>query len=159
MEKLFKNNEEFENEAIGKVTGEIPDWLNGVLVRSGPGKWDLDESFSLNHFLDGCAMMVKFEFDQRNKKVTAKSRYLKSNAYQKMCTLKRPVYTEFGTQAYTDTTKSIFSRVFSKIVPSDLTDNNLSNIYKINDEVFMTTESCNIWKVCPNNLDSLLKVS
>ena len=103
-------------------------------------------------------MMVKFEFDQKEKCVRSKSRFLQSNAYQKMCALKRPVFTEFGTPAYTDTTKSIFSRVFNKIVPSDLTDNDLSNIYRIKDEVYMTTESCNIWKIDPKNLDSLLKV-
>lgn len=161
MENMFNNLEEFENEAIGRVQGEIPEWLNGVLIRSGPGKWDLEENpkFSLNHFLDGCAMMVKFEFDSKSKEVRAKSRFLQSNAYQKMCSIKRPVYTEFGTQAYPDTSKSFFARAFNKIVPSDLTDNDLSNVYKINDdEVFMTTESCNIWKIDPRSLETLQKV-
>lgn len=39
MERMFDNNQEFESEAIGKITGTIPDWLNGTLIRSGPGKW------------------------------------------------------------------------------------------------------------------------
>ena len=159
MENMFNNVQESENEAIGKIEGQLPEWLDGVLIRSGPGKWDLDENFSLNHFLDGCAMMCKFEFDSKNKTVRAKSRYLQSNAYQKMCDIKRPVYTEFGTQAYPDTSKSFFARAFNKVVPSDLTDNDLSNVYKINDnEVFMTTESCNIWKIDPRSLDTLKKV-
>ena len=38
MERMFDNNQEFESEAIGKITGTIPDWLNGTLIRSGPGK-------------------------------------------------------------------------------------------------------------------------
>lgn len=156
---MFNNQEEFENEAIGKVEGQIPDWLDGVLIRSGPGKWDLEEKFTLNHFLDGCAMMVKFEFDSKNKTVRAKSRFLQSNAYQKMVHIKRPVFTEFGTQAYPDTSKSFFARTISRVVPSDLTDNDLSNVYKIDDEVFMTTESCNIWKIDPKSLDTLQKVS
>ncbi|KAK4337204.1 hypothetical protein RND71_043303 [Anisodus tanguticus] len=59
--------------------------------------------------------------------------------------------------AYPDQSKSAFARFFNKIVPSDLTDNDISNVYKINDEVFMTTESCNIWKIDPKNLDSLQK--
>lgn len=37
MEKLFENNQEFDNEAVGKVTGEVPEWLDGVLIRTGPG--------------------------------------------------------------------------------------------------------------------------
>ena len=161
MENMFNNQEEFENEAIGKIVdGQLPDWLNGVLIRSGPGKWDLEENFSLNHFLDGCAMMVKFEFDSKNQTVRAKSRFLKSDAYHKMCTIKRPVFTEFGTKAFPDTTKSFFARALNKVVPSDLTDNDLSNVYKINDdEVFMTTESCNIWKIDPKSLNTLQKVS
>jgi len=159
MEKMFYNREEIETEAVGKISGEIPDWLNGILIRTGPGKWDLDKDFTLNHFLDGCAMMVKFEFDQKNKTVRAKSKFLKSNSYEKMCKLKRPVYTEFGTQAYSDTTKSIFARAFNKIVPSYLTDNDVANIYQINDEVFMTTESCNIWKVDPCSLKSLQQIN
>jgi len=159
MERMFEANKEFENDAVGTIEGEIPEWLNGTLVRTGPGKWDLDENFSLNHLLDGCAMMVRFDFDQKTKTVRSRSRYLKSMAYQKMCQLKRPVFTEFGTPAFTDTTKSVFSRMINKVVPSDLTDNDLSNIYKINDEVFVTTESCNIWRIDPNSLDSLDKVN
>jgi len=160
METLFYNKTENETEIVGKlVQGELPEWLNGTLIRTGPGKWDLDESFCLNHFLDGCAMMVKFEFDPKNKQVRAKSKYLQSEAYQKMCAQKRPVFTEFGTQAFTDQSKSMFSRVFSKIVPSDLTDNDISNIYKLKDEVYLTTESCNIWQINPSNLDSVQKVN
>ena len=159
MENLFKDNKEFENEALGKIKGEIPSWLSGTLIRVGPGKWNLDENFSLNHFLDGCAMMIRFEFNQKEKCVRAKSKFLQSDAYKKCCAQKRPVYTEFGTHAYTDTSKSVFARVFNKLVPSDLTDNDISNIYKINDnEIYLTTESCNIWRVNPKSLDSLAKV-
>lgn len=73
--------------------------------------------------------------------------------------LGRPVFTEFGTKAYTDTTKSVWKRVVNKVVPSDLTDNDISNIYKINDEVYVATESCNIWQVDTNNLGVKNKVS
>ena len=160
MEVLFRDAKENDREAVGRIDGQLPDWLNGSLIRTGPAKWDLDDDFSLNHYYDGCAMMVKFEFDQKNRCVRAMNRFLRSDAYKKCCSQKRPVFTEFGTQAFPDQSKSIFSRVLNKIVPSDLTDNDISNIYKINDdEVYMTTESCNIWQIDPNNLDSLSKVS
>jgi len=160
MQNLFRDNKEFEKDALGKIIGELPSWLSGTLVRTGPGKWDLDEEFSMNHFYDGCAMMVRFEFDQKEKCVRARSRFLNSDAYRKCCEQKRPVYTEFGTQAHTDHSRGLISRVFTRIVPSDLTDNEIANIYKINDdEIYMTTESCNIWKIDPNNLDGLLKIN
>lgn len=125
MENLFKTNQEHDNEAIGNIQGEIPGWLSGTLIRAGPGQWDLDKDFTLNHFLDGCAMMVNFQIDQKNKCVRAKSRFLRSDAYMKCCTQKRPVFTEFGTQAYPDTSKSFFARTFNKLVPKDLTDNDI----------------------------------
>lgn len=159
MENLFIDNKEFVNDALGKIDGEIPSWLSGTLVRTGPGKWNLDENFSLNHFYDGSAMMVRFEFNPKDKSVRARSRFLRSDAYQKCCTQKRPVYTEFGTQAFTDESKPLIMRMFNKVVPSDLTDNDISNIYKLNDdEIYMTTESCNIWRIDPTNLDTLVKV-
>ena len=159
METLFNTKVEHEKEAIGKVQGELPGWLSGTLVRTGPGKWQLDDQFALNHFLDGFAMMLRFEFDQLNQTVTGRSRYLRSEAYEKGCCQKRPVFTEFGTQAYPDQSKSFLARAFGKLVPSDLTDNDISNIYKINDnEIYMTTESCNIWQIDPHSLDSLQKV-
>ncbi|GBM54983.1 hypothetical protein AVEN_82531-1 [Araneus ventricosus] len=40
--------------------GNIPDWVEGQLFRLGPAKWDFDEDFSLNHWLDGSALMYKF---------------------------------------------------------------------------------------------------
>ena len=161
MENLFfKNIKECEQAVTGRITeGQLPGWLSGSLIRTGPAKWDLDDDFSLNHFYDGCAMMTKFEFDQKTGRVRAMNRFLQSDAYKKCCSQKRPVFTEFGTQAYSDQSKSIISRMLNKIVPSDLTDNDISNIYKINDdEIYMTTESCNIWQIDPNNLDSLSKV-
>lgn len=150
MDKLLKSVKEIPQEVVGKVKGQVPNWINGSLLRVGPGKWDLKDGFQLNHYLDGCAIVVKIKFDDG--KVTYSSRFVESDAYKKMMELGKPVFTEFGTRAYTDTTKSVWKRVVNKVVPSDLTDNDISNIYKINDEVYVATESCNIWQVDTNSL-------
>jgi carotenoid cleavage dioxygenase-like enzyme len=160
MENLSKLEDckEFENEAIGKITkGEIPSWLNGTLVRIGPGKWGLGESFTLNHLLDGYAMMVRFEFEQTDggqKRVRAKSRFLRSEAYKKWLSQKKSGYTEFGTPAYTDTSKS-----FERVNILKTSDNCNLNVFVIAKEVYLSNGSCYIWKIHPNTLDSLLKVS
>lgn len=139
-----------------KISGEIPVWINGSLLRVGPGKWDLKDGFRLNHYLDGCAIVVRIKFNDG--KVTYSSRFVESEAYKKMMELGRPVFTEFGTRAYTDTTKSVWKRVVNKVVPSDLTDNDISNIYKLNDDVYVATESCNIWQVDTKSLGVKNKV-
>lgn len=131
-------------------------------MRNGPAKWDLQPDFCLNHFFDGCALLTKFNFTADGsdglKKVTARTRYLRSDAYQKMEQVGRPVFTEFGTKAYPDTTKSMWSRLVNKLVPSDLTDNDFANVYQVHGELYASTESCNIWKLDPNDLRALHKV-
>lgn len=48
--------------------------------------------------------------------VSYMKKFLQSDAYKKAIVSKRPVYTEFGTKAYPDLTKNIFSRVISSVV-------------------------------------------
>jgi hypothetical protein len=43
------------------VTGSLPDWLSGTLLRTGPGKWDLGHG-QLEHWWDGLALLQRFTF-------------------------------------------------------------------------------------------------
>ena len=43
------------------LEGELPDWLTGSLVRTGPAKWEVGER-SMNHWFDGLAMLHRFCF-------------------------------------------------------------------------------------------------
>ena len=50
---------------LNNVTGQLPEWLEGKFIRNGPGIFDLDNgNFTVNHFLDGFAMVCKFEIKQ-----------------------------------------------------------------------------------------------
>jgi beta,beta-carotene 9',10'-dioxygenase len=143
----------------------LPNWLQGSLIRNGPAKWDLEPGFCLNHFFDGCALLTKFDFrsvangDQVEPVVAVSTRYLRSDAYKKMEAVRRPVFTEFGTKAFPDTTRSVWSRLVNKLVPSDLTDNDFANVYQVHGELYVSTESCNIWKLDPNDMRALHKAS
>lgn len=64
------------------MVGTIPGWLNVDLLRVGPAKWDLDDDFSLNHWLDGCAMLCKFTICRGC--VKFRSKFLRSDSYNKM---------------------------------------------------------------------------
>lgn len=44
-----------------KVSGEIPSWLSGILVRNGPALYEIgNESFQ--HWFDGQAMLHSYKF-------------------------------------------------------------------------------------------------
>ncbi|RWS30724.1 Retinal pigment epithelial membrane-like protein [Leptotrombidium deliense] len=134
----------------------IPEQINGSLLRIGPAKWDF-KNFTMNHWLDGSAMVVKFRIENGN--VYFSSKFLDSDAYRRLTVVNKPVFTEFGTRAYPDPCKNLFARFFSQIVPSDLTDNDISNIYQLKDEIYVATESCNIWRIDSETLDSIQKVN
>lgn len=61
------------------VEGTIPDWLEGSLVRNGPGKFEAGGT-RLAHWFDGLAMLRKFDFDDGEVALT--NRFLRSEAYR-----------------------------------------------------------------------------
>ncbi|KAF8770400.1 Beta like protein [Argiope bruennichi] len=89
--------------------------------------------------------------------VDVMTRFLDTLAYQKICQIKRPVFTEFGTKSYPDPCKNVFSRYFSKIVPLEMTDNDMANVYLLDDELYASSETCHIWKVNPEDLKCVKK--
>lgn len=150
--EMFSTVEERVEPQSTKITGSWPSWVRGSLVRVGPGKYDFGD-FTLNHWLDGMAILHKFHID--GGKVTFRSKYLRSDAYKKACVAQRPIYTEFGTHCYPDPCKNIFSRMFSHF---EMTDNASSNIVCVEDQLFVSSETCYIRKIDPNTLDTKEKV-
>ncbi|XP_042873992.1 beta,beta-carotene 15,15'-dioxygenase-like [Penaeus japonicus] len=151
----FKNAQEHPDPVPGRVIGEIPPWLSGTFLRVGPGKFDLGD-FTLNHWLDGMAILYKFSIGDG--KVTFRSKYLKSDAYKKACVAGRPVFTEFGTHSFPDPCKNIFSRMFSNFDCHAMTDNASNNAFCVEDQVFVASETCFVRKVDPVTLETREKV-
>ncbi|CAG0883383.1 unnamed protein product [Cyprideis torosa] len=135
--------------------GNLPNWLKGTFLRVGPGKWDLGD-FTLNHWLDGYAILYKF--DIRDGTVYFTKKYLQSDAYKKATACQRPIFTEFGTRAFPDPCKNIFSRMMSTLSPSNLTDNAIANVFECHDEVYASSETCFVRKIDPKTLDTKDKV-
>ena len=53
-----------ETRAISlKVVGNIPSWLNGVLVRNGPALFEIGQE-SFTHWFDGQAMLHSYTFKE-----------------------------------------------------------------------------------------------
>ena len=47
------------------MTGAMPTWLSGALLRTGPAKFDLGRQ-TVNHWFDGLAMLHRFAFSDGN---------------------------------------------------------------------------------------------
>uniref|UniRef100_A0A7N8XXG0 Retinal Mueller cells isomerohydrolase-like n=1 Tax=Mastacembelus armatus TaxID=205130 RepID=A0A7N8XXG0_9TELE len=153
--KIFETVEELNEPISAKITGIIPSWLSGSLLRMGPGLFEVgDEPFY--HMFDGQALMHKF--DLKNSQVTYYRKFIRTDAYVRAMTENRVVITEFGTAAYPDPCKNIFSRFFTYFRGIEVTDNCLVNIYPIGEDFYAVTETTYITKIDPDSLETLKKV-
>src|SRR5271155_3272168 len=76
---LFKSLNQQINQCELEVYGEIPNWLNGTLVRVGPAKFET-KSELVDHLFDGFAMLHAFDFAQG--KLTYTNKFLDTSYYQ-----------------------------------------------------------------------------
>lgn len=152
-----KNRQECPEPVKAEVQGSIPKWLQGTLLRNGPGIHHVGE-MSYNHWFDGLSLLHSFTF--KNGEVHYRSKFLRSDTYNTNMEANRIVVSEFGTMAYPDPCKNIFSKAFtylSHVVP-EFTDNCLINIIKFGDDYYASSETNFIRKIDPQSLDTLEKV-
>ncbi|XP_016368353.1 retinoid isomerohydrolase-like isoform X2 [Sinocyclocheilus rhinocerous] len=153
--KIFETVEELNEPLPATVTGRIPSFIKGSLLRLGPGLFEVG-SEPFYHLFDGQALMHKFDFS--NGQVTYFRKFVKTDAYVRAMTEKREVITEFGTCAYPDPCKNIFSRFFTYFKGVEVTDNCLVNVYPIGEDFYAVTETNYITKVNVETLETLKKV-
>uniref|UniRef100_A0A667HCY6 Beta-carotene oxygenase 1 n=1 Tax=Lynx canadensis TaxID=61383 RepID=A0A667HCY6_LYNCA len=158
MDVIFGRNKKEQLEPVrAQVTGRIPSWLQGTLLRNGPGMHTVGET-KYNHWFDGLALLHSFTI--RDGEVYYRSKYLRSDTYNANTKANRIVVSEFGTMAHPDPCKNIFSKAFSYLshtIP-DFTDNCLINIMKCGEDFYATTETNYIRKINPQTLETLEKV-
>ena len=93
--------------SIFHFVGSLPSWLNGRLIRNGPGLFEIGDT-KLNHWFDGMALLHSFTI--QSGKVTYTSKFLRSDSYTKNMVANRLVVTEFGTHAVPDPCQTLFQR-------------------------------------------------
>lgn len=146
MAKLFRTSKELVKAEVSKISGKIPSYIKGSYIRTGPGKFDFSPSsgypagFNVNHFMDGYAIITKFEIDQETVKYTKK--FLETDAYKKAMLAQKPVICEYATQASPDPTKSRFSRFMPTSLLPELSDNSNINLFNVGDNICVTGETC-----------------
>ena len=85
--------------AVGlHVSGTLPKWLAGAVVRNGPGRFTTAKQ-NCSHLFDGMALLSRFEVDGATNSVKWASRYLQSKAYEYAHEQGGLLYNEFGTAA------------------------------------------------------------
>ncbi|XP_060888467.1 beta,beta-carotene 15,15'-dioxygenase [Labrus mixtus] len=162
MSSLFhvygKNGSETPEPVKAQVKGSIPSWLQGTLLRNGPGLFSVGDS-QYNHWFDGMSLIHSFTFI--NGEVTYRSKFLKSNTYKRNVAADRIVVSEFGTMIYPDPCKNIFSRAFthlSNVIP-DFTDNNLINIIRYGQDYYASSEVNYMNQIDPATLETVGRIN
>lgn len=129
------------------VSGKIPSWLSGTLIRNGPAVFEVGKQ-KFNHWFDGLAMLHKFSFTDG--KVIYANKFLNTRAYKKAKEAGKISFSEFAT----DPCRSIFSRV-SAMFSREFTDNTNVNITRIANKFIAMTETPIPVEFDPRTLETL----
>jgi beta,beta-carotene 9',10'-dioxygenase len=128
------------------LEGELPGWLAGSLLRTGPARWDLGEQ-TVNHWFDGLAMLHRFTIAGGT--VSYANRFLRTKAF---------AGAEDGSLGYrefaTDPCRSAFQRVASLFDPG-FTDNANVNVAKVMGKWVALTETPMAVQFDPETLETL----
>ncbi|XP_007887465.1 beta,beta-carotene 15,15'-dioxygenase isoform X2 [Callorhinchus milii] len=158
MQSFFGNNRRESPKPVkAQIRGEIPKWLQGTLIRNGPGMHKIGDTV-YNHWFDGMALLHSFTF--KDGEIFYRSKYLRSDTYRSNMEANRIVVSEFGTMAYPDPCKNIFAKAFSYLshtIP-DFTDNCLINIIRCGEDLYASTETNYIRKIDLETLETNEKV-
>jgi beta,beta-carotene 9',10'-dioxygenase len=133
-----------------EVSGAIPAWLTGTLVRNGPARYEVGDR-TLNHWFDGLAMLHAFGF--ADGRVSYANRYLRSGAYRAATDDGRIAYSEFAT----DPCRSVFARVQAMFSAADggVTPNANVNVVRLGERYLAMTETPLPVVFDPQTLDTL----
>jgi beta,beta-carotene 9',10'-dioxygenase len=118
-----------------ELSGELPRWLSGSLLRTGPAKFEVGEQ-RMRHWFDGLAMLHRFTIEDG--RVSYGNRYLQSRSYRAAKEQGRMVFGEFAT----DPCRSLFKRVQTLFQPGKtLPDNANINVTRLGERFIAMTET------------------
>jgi carotenoid cleavage dioxygenase-like enzyme len=129
------------------VTGTLPPWLNGTLLRTGPSKFEVGER-TYNHWFDGLAMLHRFAFGAG--RVSYANCFLESKAFRAATDTGKITYAEFAT----DPCRTLFGRVAAIFDPK-LTDNCCVNVSDYARQAVAFTETTMPMRFSPDTLETL----
>ncbi|HEY4383888.1 MAG TPA: carotenoid oxygenase family protein, partial [Ktedonobacteraceae bacterium] len=110
------------------ITGTIPAWLSGSLLRNGPAKFEVGQH-AFQHWFDGFAMLHRFTF--HDGQVSYANKFLQSEPYTSSMEKGYITYRQFAT----DPCKAIFKMSMTAMSNANVSINKHSGDY------FAMTES------------------
>ncbi len=129
------------------VSGELPTWLTGQLLRNGPGAWEFDGK-AVNHWFDGMALVHSFEIEDG--RVHYMNRFVESRAYRSFRDSGELKFSEFAS----DPCRTRFQRIQSMFRPQ-ITDNPAINAYKFGEHYIAMSETPMAIEFDPATLETL----
>ncbi len=129
------------------VSGELPTWLEGALLRTGPSQFEVGTR-TYNHWFDGLAMLHRFAFKQG--RVSYANRFLQSKAFRAAEATGKIAYAEFAT----DPCRTLFGRIAAIFDPK-LTDNCNVNVVGVGGAIVAFTETTMPLRFAPGTLATL----
>lgn len=130
-----------------KITGTIPKWLQGSLLRIGPAKFEAG-SRKISHWFDGFSMLHRFSFGSGT--VSYSNKFLQSSFYRESLSKGKICAAGFAV----DPCRSIFKK-FSSVFFDKPYDNANVNITKIADKFLALTETPLPVEFNPKTLEAL----
>jgi len=130
------------------VTGELPDWLAGSLVRLSPAGLDPGGQ-AVRHWFDGLAMLHRFGFGEGQ--VSYANRWLETKARADALDPAQGAPDGFAT----DPCRSIFKRFSALFSPDGPTDNANVNLTRLGESFIAMTEVPLPVEFDPHTLDTL----
>jgi len=127
-----RTNDEVSAERL-RVTGRMPAWLRGTLLRNGPGQMTVGEQ-RFRHWFDGFAMLHAFTFEGGHVRYAGK--FLDTKARASAEAEGRITYTEFAT----DPCRSLFARAMA-VFSHQVTDNAKVSVGHFADRFLAQTET------------------
>lgn len=129
------------------VSGTLPPWLAGSLLRVAPAQWNVGDQ-TLSHWFDGQSMLHHFAVNDG--KVSYANKFLQTKQRQAIDETGKIAYSEFAT----DPCRSLFKRVQTGFSPQ-LTDNANVNIAQLGKRFMAMTETPIALEFDPETLDTL----
>src|SRR5438105_8400146 len=126
-----------------EVRGAVPEWLDGILLRTGPAVWEVG-SERFRHWFDGLSMLHRFVFAPGS--VTYSSRFLRSKAHADATAKGRITHREFGTDP---------PRSYLRRITAPPTDNANVNVLQLDGTYVATTETVKMYEIRPERLETV----
>ncbi len=130
------------------VTGRLPEWLKGSCLLNGPALWELPQA-RFHHWFDGLAQLHAIQFRGPGQPVSYRSRFLRSEAYQRAMATGKTVFGGYGT----GDGRGLLSRLLT-IANPPRTDNASVVMSRIGPRWLATTESDRAHWFDPYTLES-----